>query len=275
MVKADIHTHTLYSHAKNTVHEMAEAGRKAGLAIYGFSEHSPRPDGYLYPSDYQEKLLSKYPDYINEVSELRRSSTPEFTVLLGLEVDFMTAEADFAHRSAAAHDFDYIIGGLHFQDRWGFDWSADDWAGKDEDALFAHYERYYRDLGALSESKIAHIIAHPDLIKLFTVESFRTWIKKPRSLELVRETLQTIAGNDQIMEISSAGLRKPCREIYPGPEIMALAAELKLPVCISSDAHTTGQIAYAFDELEAYARSFGYRESYIVRSGRPVAMPFD
>lgn len=66
------------------------------------------------------------------------------------------------------------------------------------------------------------------------------------------------------MEVSSAGLRKPCRQIYPGPQIMQIASGLGLKICLSSDAHSTEQIAYAFDKLETYAREFGYTESWII-----------
>jgi histidinol-phosphatase (PHP family) len=70
------------------------------------------------------------------------------------------------------------------------------------------------------------------------------------------------------LEVSSAGLRKPCAEIYPGPSIMRMAAEMKLPITIASDAHCTRTPAYAFDQLEAYVRSFGYEGSFWFQKGK-------
>lgn len=275
MIKADIHTHTKHSHAANSVAEMAVAARERGLRIFGFSEHSPRPEGYIYPADYQEKLLAGYADYIAEVQALCRASSPEFTVLSGLEVDFMPAEADFGRRAANAHNFDYIIGGLHFQGHWGFDNNQEDWDRLGREERFACYTQYYRDLAALCQSGVAQVIAHPDLIKLFSIETFRLWLDTDEASRGLAETFTLMRDLDLIMEISSAGLRKPCREIYPGPQIMRLAADLGLKICISSDAHTTGQIAWAFDELEAYAREYGYRESWIVRNKEKQALKFD
>ena len=46
MIHADLHTHTLYAHGSSTPREMYEAGKRKGLQIHGFSEHSPRPLGY-------------------------------------------------------------------------------------------------------------------------------------------------------------------------------------------------------------------------------------
>ncbi|MDE7065343.1 MAG: histidinol-phosphatase, partial [Desulfovibrionaceae bacterium] len=76
------------------------------------------------------------------------------------------------------------------------------------------------------------------------------------------------------MEISSAGLRKACREIYPGPVIMGLAADLGVPVTFGSDAHNVDDVAYGFDQLAAYARSFGYDKSVWFRKGERFEQAF-
>lgn len=76
------------------------------------------------------------------------------------------------------------------------------------------------------------------------------------------------------MEISSAGLRKACREIYPAPPIMALAAELRLPVSFASDAHSSDDVAYGFARLASYAKAFGFTEHVIFEKGRMTTQPF-
>lgn len=274
MVIADLHTHTSYSHAVDSVLEMYMAAKEKGLKVYGLSEHSPRPSGYSYPSDYQEKLQARYAQYINEVQSLCRTSTADFKMLLGLEVDYIPEEINFGHESAKAAAFDYIIGGLHFQGKWGFDNSQADWDKLEEAERFACYAKYYEDITSLCESGLVDIIAHPDLIKIYSVDSFNLWLEREESINLVRSALEKIRDNDLVMEVSSAGLRKPCQEVYPGPKIMQLAAELGLKICISSDAHTKGQIAYAFEKLEEYAKGFGFSEYYYVEKHQKHALKF-
>jgi histidinol-phosphatase (PHP family) len=274
MIQADLHSHTKCSHAANSVEEMAAAAQSKHLRIFGFSEHSPRPQGYIYPYDYQETLLAAYPAYIQEAQKLRLASTPDFTVLLGLELDFMPAELDFTKAQAQAHDFDYIIGGLHFLDKWGFDADPDDWKKLSLAERFKAYARYYEDLSCLADSGLAQIIAHPDLIKIFSIDSFEEWLKTPAAKKIVTSALTLIKKQDLLLELSSAGLRKACRQIYPGPLIMRLASDLGLKICLASDAHSAAQIAHAFDELEAYARGFGYAESWIVDKKKQQALAF-
>ena len=275
MLIADLHTHTHFSHAAASPAAMRREAVKKNLKILGLSEHSPRPPAYAYPSDYQAKLRSGLPLFVEETLALKHADSPGFTTLLGLEADFLPTEISFCRETSAGAPYDYIIGGLHFQGRWGFDNRLTDWAALSQAEQFTCYARYYEDLAALCQSGIADIAAHPDLIKIFTPENFRSWLELPASLNLVRDALAELKKHDLLLELSSAGLRKPCREPYPGPAIMALAADLGLRLCISSDAHSTAHIAYAYDYLENYARGFGFTECWVVEKRQARRLPFD
>jgi histidinol-phosphatase (PHP family) len=234
---------------------MFAAGRERGIVLHGFSEHSPRPDGYDYPLEYRAQLVRDFPDHVREVLELKEQYPGQ--VLLGMEVDWMEAESDFIQQTLRAYDFDYLIGSVHFLGAWGYDFCADDWKELSFERRAEHYADYFRALSGMAASRLFHIAAHPDLIKIFSLDSFRQWLTRHDGLDLVRACLVAIRDAGVSMEISSAGLRKPCREIYPGPEIMRLAADLRVPVVFGSDAHQTAEMGFAFDELARYAASFG------------------
>lgn len=285
MIRVDLHTHCSCSHGANSVREMFAAGRARGLSIQGFSEHSPRPKGYDYPTEYRDRLSALYPGHVREVRELAAeqaalpAASPDGSpgasvVLLGLELDWLEDEAAFMADVVRAYPYDYIIGGIHFLGHWGFDWSADEWAPLDDDARARLYERYYRTMIRMAGSGLFHIAAHPDLIKIFSVDSFRAWLERPASLDLVAEALTAVRDAGMAMEISSAGLRKPCREIYPGPAILRLAADLGVPVTFASDAHRVDDVAAAFDVLARYAADAGYTESLVFQGDDIRRIPF-
>lgn len=267
-IKADVHAHTNHSHGQASSLDMYLAARACGLEIFGFSEHSPRPDGYIYPSDYQDKLKREFDQYVREVTELAERGKGEgLKVLLGLEVDFIPGQEAFARELCLRYPFDYIIGGLHFQDHWGFDFTADKWAGLNTKQRFAVYTRYYEDLAAMCGTGLFHIAAHPDLIKMFTLDSFNAWLESEEAVSVIRRAFAVMKKQGMLMEISSAGLRKPCKEIYPGPKIMAIAQDLNLSISFGSDAHCVNTPAFAFDELAGYAAAFGYSSSFVVEQG--------
>ena len=275
MIRVDLHTHTNHSHARDSVRQMFEAGQASGLIVQGFSEHSPRPQGYDYPTEYREHLAATFEEYIAEVTELKSEQAPRgVTILLGLEVDWFENEVPYIREMTARHDYDYLIAGIHFLDTWGFDSSADDWARLSFEEKCALYERYYRTMKKMAETKIFHIVAHPDLIKIFSVDDFRRWLDMPGSLELIREALTAVRDAGMAMEISSAGLRKPCREIYPGPRILSIARELELPITFASDSHATEQVAWNFDELARYAAAEGWTESLVFSREGVKSIPF-
>ena len=271
MVAVDLHTHTRCSHGKGTAREMFAAGKERGIALHGFSEHSPRPDGYDYPSEYRAQLIRAFPDYVREVLELKAQHPGQ--VLLGMEVDWMEAEIDFIQKVVRAYDFDYLIGSVHFVGKWGYDFSAEDWKPLSFDQRAAHYASYFRALIRMAASQLFNIAAHPDLIKIFSIETFRRWLTQGDGLDLVRESLLAIRDAGMSMEISSAGLRKPCGEIYPGPEIMRLTADLRVPVVFGSDAHQPADMGFAFDKLARYAASFGIKRGECVIGGASFTFP--
>ena len=265
MITADLHTHTRCSHGKSTAREMFAAGKERGIALHGFSEHSPRPDGYDYPSEYRAQLIRAYPEYVREVLELKEQHPGQ--VLLGMEMDWIEAEIDFIRKTVRAYDFDYLIGSVHFVGTWGYDFSSGDWKELSFAQRAAHYASYFHALTRMAASRLFNIAAHPDLIKIFSIDTFLQWLTQGDGLDLVRESLVAIRDSGMSMEISSAGLRKPCGEIYPGPEIMRLAADLRVPVVFGSDAHQPSDMGFAFDELARYAASFGIARGECVIGG--------
>ena len=272
MITADLHTHTLYSHGKDTPEAMFAAAQAKGLTLMGFTEHSPRPHTYNYTNEYRDHLIRHFPQYVAEVQDLQRRHPDK--VLLGMEMDWMEKEVDFIKKSITAYDFDYLIGSVHFLQTWGYDDDPADWKSLAAADHHRHYEAYFTTLRRMAESGLFQIAAHVDLIKIFSVDAFRAWIAHDDHLDLVRDALVALRQSGMALEISSAGLRKPCKEIYPGPRIMALAADMGVDITFASDAHNVQDVAYGFDTLADYARQHGYTHSVWFRKGQKFQREF-
>ena len=273
-VTVDLHNHTLHSHAKDTAEAMAASAYANGMELFGFSEHSLRPEGYGYPKDYQPRLQAGFPSYIAEVLAEKERYAGRMEIFLALEMDYMPDEEAYARASVAAHPYEYVIGGLHFQGLWGFDHSAQDWEPLSDAACADIFARYYRDLKQMAETGLFQIAAHPDLVKLFRKQTFDAWIILPEARERVREAFAAMKKAGMAMEISSAALRKGLGEPYPGPVIMGIARDMGLPVSFGSDAHSVNDVAFGFDTLAEYAHGFGYTQSVFFRNKTMHVRPF-
>lgn len=247
--------------------------REKGLAIMGFSEHSPRPAGYDYTHEYREKLVRHFPDYINEVQDLADLPGGP-VVLLGLEMDWLPAEQPFIEDVIRSAPYDYVLGSVHFLDHWGFDDSPEPWLAASQEECETCYQRYFMAWESMLASGLFRIAAHPDLIKIFSAAQFQAWLNKEESQAMVRRCLLTLRNSGMAMEISSAGLRKPCAEIYPGPRIMEMAASLGLQISFASDAHNPDDIAKNFDQLAEYAKSFGFSRHTVFYRGSSSQLEF-
>ncbi|MBO4300131.1 MAG: histidinol-phosphatase [Desulfovibrio sp.] len=273
MILADMHTHTRYSHGASTPEDMYAAAVARGLTCLAFTEHSPRPVGFDYTHEYREHLTRHLPDYVREVRALRDGGGA-CEALLGMEMDWLDGQEDFTRAACAACDYDVLLGSVHFIGRWGFDDGDTPWKSFSQEECDRQYQAYFEAWERMIRSGLFHVASHPDLVKIFSVEQFHVWLSRPESMDLVRRGLTALRDAGMCMEISSAGLRKPCGEIYPAAPIMSMAAQLALPITFASDAHCVNDVAHGFDRLASYARSFGFREYTVVRRGHKIAMPF-
>lgn len=104
----------------------------------------------------------------------------------------------------------------------------------------------------MAQSGYFQIIGHFDLLKIFNNPP------PPTLLPKLRESLESIKDNACVLEINSAGLRKPCAEQYPSREIVQMARELEIPITFSSDAHSLEQVGAGYEICKDLALSLGY-----------------
>jgi len=113
-MRIDLHNHTSRcNHAEGTIDEYIERAIELGIDIYGFSEHAPMDFDSHYRLDFDEMQ-----DYTNDILNLKKKYQNEIEILLGYEVDYLKGHMDERVLNA---NVDYLIGSVHFLDKWGFD----------------------------------------------------------------------------------------------------------------------------------------------------------
>ena len=238
----------LCRHATGEPTELAAQAVRIGLTEIGFSEHNP-----MLRDDWDNwHLLSADLDkYVENVQQARRDH-PQLTIKLALEVDFIPGHEEWIKQLAARHPWDYFIGAVHYvSDSWALDNPHDLSGWKNRDA-FEVWTAYFERLTLAAESGLFEIIAHADLCKRFC------FYPKQDCTPLFTKFLEAARRHGVAVELNTAGLRKDCKEIYPSPPILQLAARLGVPITFASDAHAPEQVGMNFAEAIALARSVGY-----------------
>jgi len=281
MIRADIHTHTHYFHGKNTVEEMYASARGKNLKYYGFSEHTPLPDGISCLLYREGDMHKAFVNYVHDVLALKEKAEraaliyPHDSwpiVLLGMELDFTPQYCDFMDELMDRYPFDYVIGTVHFVDGENIGLWDPSIASQEEQFLF--FEKYYEAIANLAKWGKTDIVAHPDFVKIHCVEDFTKWLETKQAKNCIENALYEVRESGMVLEVSSGGLKKMCKEIHPSHRIMEIASKLGLEISFASDTHNTSTVAYAFDELAAFASSYGYKKHVIFENRVPKFLDF-
>ncbi len=246
-MRIDLHNHTTRcNHAKGSMQSYIERAIEEGIDIYGFSEHAPMDFDEHYRLKFDEMTL-----YANEVKDLQEKYKDDIKILLGYEVDYLKGHLD---QRVLTANVDYLIGSVHFLGEWGFDHPdhKDEYKNRDIDQI---WQEYFDNIEAMAKSNHFDIVGHLDLIKIFN------FMPKKDIRLLAKNALKAIKKSNMVIELNTAGVRKPCKEIYPSPSLLEMAYELNIPITFSSDAHAIGQVGYKYDEATTLAKNIGYRQA--------------
>ena len=99
-----------------------------------------------------------------------------------------------------------------------------------------------------------------DLIKIFK------FTPKKDIRVLAGGAINAIKKSGIVVELNSAGLRKPANEIYPSDALLEVLADADVPITLSSDAHSVAQVALNYDKIYAKAREFGYERIAVFKN---------
>jgi histidinol-phosphatase (PHP family) len=200
-------------------------------------------------------LISDFPRYLEMVDEAR-AAVPQIPVRLGLECDHLEGGEHWIDSLAGMADFDYLIGSVHYiAPGWDVDNPKHLARWRDSGAVEEIWSRYWILYEKMVRTRQFDFHAHPDLPKKF---GLRPAGDLRRYYEPVIEALAHTGG---ALEVSTAGLRKDCHEIYPEASFLAAACVAGVPIVISSDAHAPGEVGLQFEQGLLAARAAGYTHS--------------
>jgi len=263
---ADYHTHTpLCKHATGTPEAYVDAAVAAGLEELGIADHAPQTPE---PFDDWRMSVGDLPLYFDWIARACEHARGRIAVRAGLECDWIPGNSSWIAELAGAYDWDYLIGSVHYLDGWDFDnpqWLGR-WAGTDIDDLWARYWSAYAEMAG---SGLFDILAHPDLVKKFA------YLPSGDLTRFYEPAIDAIAASGAAIEINTAGWHKPCREAYPSPGFLRLAAQAGIPLVISSDAHAPVEVARDFPRAADLAREAGFTGTVRFDKRRRATSPLE
>jgi len=246
-MRIDLHNHTTRcNHAEGTIDEYINRAIELKIDIYGFSEHAPMEFDSYYRLKFDEMN-----EYSKEILKAKEKYKHQIQILLGYEVDYLKGYID---KRVIDAPVDYLIGSVHFLDKWGFDNPEfiGKWKNRKIDDI---WQEYFDAIEAMAKTGYFNITGHLDLIKIFK------YIPSKDIRLIAHNALHAIKKSNMVIELNGAGLRKPIKEIYPSFPLLEMAYELDIPITFSSDAHAIEQVGFGYEEAKALAHKVGYKKA--------------
>ncbi len=191
--------------------------------------------------------LDDYAGFVREQTDLK----------LGIEADFIAGREDQTATVLEAHDWDFVVGSVHFVAEHAVDhdgYEVWDHRSQRPDEL---WRRYFRTLGEAARCGMFDILAHPDLIKIW---GGRRPVPEGDLRRYYDLAMEGIAESQIAIEVSTAGLRKPVGELYPAQPFLEMCIDAGCPVALSSDAHVPGDVGRDYDRALELLDAVGVRE---------------
>ncbi len=261
-MRIDLHNHTtLCNHATGSMEEYIKKAIEIGIDTFGFSCHAPMD----FEPEYRMSL-SQSKQYEKDVLSLKEKYKDKIEILLAYEVDYMS-NSKFLESDILTANVDYLIGSVHFIDKWGFD-NPEFVGGYDKKNIDDIWIDYFNAVSAMVKTGYFDIVGHLDLMKVFK------YLPKQSIKILALKTMQDIKKSDMVLEINFSGLRKPIKEQYPSYELLELAFNLDIPISFGSDAHKIEQIGFGYDKATKIAKEVGYKRCVVFKSKQKKFVTF-
>lgn len=241
MKRVNYHTHTQYCrHAAGKAEDYAEAARREGLSILGFSDHMPFPGApFGYRMKYEE-IQCYFEDIqkIREASQKPDEASGKLQVFCGFEGEYIRGKEAYYESLLSGKNCDYLILGQHmYLDQKGTLCTSGNMNGTEE------YKNYFDSLVEGMKTGCFRLIAHPDFV---FINPFSWDIHCERACDRFFE--QAVSG-DYILEYNANGYRRGLHPFedgtrlqYPHEKFWKKAAQSNLRVVVGSDCHEPSQM---------------------------------
>lgn len=246
---------------------MAERAYQLGFHSLGFSVHSPVKFDMYYAL-----RPERVGEYLDCIHALKRKYSGKMEILCGIELD-----ADYAHVNTA--DFDYVIGSVHNLHCGGKLYGVDETPEEISGCVEAEFggdwvkmsEQYFSSLASHVIKTKPDVVGHFDLVTKFNDGNhfFDAGSEeyKAAALKYIEKICREYP--EAIFEVNTGAMFRCGNRIpYPARFILEYLHEHGMRITVTSDAHCTEALNFAFNKAETLIREVGFKTVYMLRNGK-------
>lgn len=244
MQLSNYHSHCSFCDGRSTPEDFVKFAIARGFRAYGFSSHSPLPFETFWnmPKD-------DMPEYLQEISRLKRKYGDRLEIYVGLEIDYLDDSYNASIPYFQELPLDYRIGSIHYlpiserlleKNMVCIDGSFREYAHSVERYFEGDIrllvERFFESTARMIETGGFDIVGHMDKIYMNGQKYARFDIEADWYLRPFKDCLSLIREKGLMVEVNTKNLLRK-RELYPNVKYLSLLREMDIPVLVNSDCH--------------------------------------
>lgn len=266
----DYHSHhNRCGHALGGIEDYVKEAIKKNFKEIGISDHFPIGAIYNDPQfqeDFKGASMSveEFPDYVNEIKELREKYKDKIAIKISTEVGFSTPGRALTRQQKVLdpfidEDIDYLLAGIH-DIKWHESpiYTID---GKNNSALLKEYGEeqihvnYFGKIEKLVDTNYFDVIAHFDYNRILVSPNKPNYSEK--AWQVLLNLLDKIKNKGIAVEINTSGILKGFEVQFPSDIIVKELIDRNVPLTLGSDSHNPIHIGNLFDEFLKKAKKWG------------------
>ncbi len=266
------HSSESCAHARGTLDEVVEAAVRAGLSVFGVSEHAPRdrPED-LYPDEVEaglgpgdlEARFAAYAD--RRFAEVEARFVDRIALLKGMETEVVPA-TDWASRMRelrARHRIEYLVGSVHHVHGLPIDLDRASWVRAAEisggpEALALDYYRLQAEVLARRRPAGG---GHFDYVKRRAPACSPP---SPGVRRAIDENLELAREVGALLEVNGKAFRKGLGEPYPSLAILERARAIGVRATLGDDSHGPDEVGRDLDRCREALLAAGYDQVHFL-----------
>jgi histidinol-phosphatase (PHP family) len=211
--------------------------------------------------------MERFQSYARTATELRAEYADRLELLVGFETEALPVDtwAEKMRELRRAGPFDYIVGSVHsIGDIWiDLNIEASERAALGCGGWEALRCAYFDRLAELVTSLEPEVVGHVDLIRRFDGHTF---VFSPSAMQHAERVLEAALAAGSAIEVNAAPARRGFGPVYPGPQILALARQMSVPVTLGDDSHGPDGVGVGLDACLRAIADAGYTDvHYLTR----------
>ena len=257
-----LHTHNNFCDGKQDINTLIKNAVNQGVTQIGISSHAPIKIENKWSMDYNH-----LDNYTLEIARLKKKYANQIEVFTALEIDFIPAYSYSFDFFREKMNLDYTLGSIHLvlhpqkDELWFIDGNKQECVTNmmrifDGDVQYAVH-CYFEQTREMIRTQQPDIVGHFDKVIMNTAHLFNLDAKW--YTDEILKTLKVIKQFNCIVEANTRGIYKgKWDDTFPSYKVLQQCYDLGVPVTISSDAHHSDELLFAYEQTRQNLKEIGF-----------------